>query len=29
VWNAALVYVFAAVSGAITFAALYLVPRAG
>ncbi|MDQ3137800.1 MAG: hypothetical protein M3Q93_09480, partial [Gemmatimonadota bacterium] len=29
VWNAALVYAFAAVSGAITFAALYLVPRAG
>ena len=29
VWNAALVYGFAAVSGVVTFATLYLVPRAG
>ena len=29
VWNTALVYVFAAVSGVVTFAALYLVPRFG
>ena len=29
VWNAALVYGFTGVSGAIVFAVLYLVPRAG